>query len=465
MELIQIFPSVDFHAQCPDDETPLSISGVAIPGMRCLADAVCPACQTKYYIDLPVGQALWTPFLINRVTKKVGVPLETGELKAYRDFQWFSNPLIESFLNQNTATIRPQIHKFHHAERIVLVNCIDFLYGHALLKLLNVQRYLDRYPNIGCCVLVPTQLVHLVPNGVAEIWEVPIRFQDGWQWFSSLQAWIEQQLRQYQACFLSPAYSHPSHRYYDLRRFVKNLPDISSELGHCQPVIVFNYREDRLWGVNLLAQEVNLRALYRRLSNVFPDMAFIIIGFGQHHRFQNNKAKLIDLRTNSFTIAQDRLWLAYMSAADCAIGVHGSNMLLPSGLAKTTLEFMPRSRIGSAGQDLLFAAHCTDPREAVLKYHILYGDEFLSDLQPSVVTDVVSTLVSYTRLNQAFFRFGETSDTNAKFLNAIYNDAVFTRHKTYFQQTNTASFWMRTGRHLAESVSKGFDYLWSSLRL
>ncbi|MBD2260784.1 hypothetical protein [Pseudanabaena sp. FACHB-2040] len=405
--MIKIFPDLDCELRCPLDSTRLENRGFSIPGMRCLADAVCPTCGAAYYADLPVGQALWSPAIINRATAKVYDATQT---------EWFSQPLQTSWQKPVTAEIVPTVHRFFEADRIIIINCLDFLYGHSLLKLLNVQRHIDQSPDWGCCVLVPTQLMHLVPEGVAEIWEFPAPIKEGWQWYVSLERWISQQVTQRQECFLSRGYSHPSPKSYDIQRFVQDLPDISSELEGHSPIILFSYREDRLWGRSLGQQQRRLQKLYNRLSQVFPEMAFVLVGFGQQNQFFESGAKLIDLRVTQFSVSQDRLWMAHMSITDCAIGVHGSNMLLPSGLAKTTLELVPRSRLPNTVQDLLFPVGYEDCRDALLNYRLHYGNESLSDVQPSSLVDHVANLLAYAPINATWFKIDRTSGTIQPYL-------------------------------------------------
>ncbi|NJN92444.1 MAG: hypothetical protein HC878_20170 [Leptolyngbyaceae cyanobacterium SL_5_14] len=396
--LLRIHPSLDLSLNCPKDDTKLEIKNVLIPGMRCLADTVCPQCKARYYVDLPTGHALWSAIALNQDTAECYDPRSSG---------WFGELLRKSFLNPVEDEITPTVHKFFGAKRIVIVNCLDFLYGHCLLKLLNVQRHLDQSPELGCCVLVPSQLVHLVPDGISEIWEIPLPIKDGWKWYFSLQKWIEQQAAQRDDIFLSPVYSHPSNRTYDLRRFVRNLPDISSEICGDSPILLFSYREDRLWGKNVADQQRNIQLLYNTLVETFPSLIFVLVGFGKQNQIHYTKGKIIDLRSNSFSVDLDRLWLRYMSAADCAIGVHGSNMLLPSGLSKATIELMPYSRLGNLFQDILMPQELQDIRIAFLKYRFLYGNESLTDVTVNDVTTVVKSVLLQNSRSEFWFSMGE----------------------------------------------------------
>ena len=396
--MFKIYPVAEFEANCPVDNESLNIEGILIPGMRCLADTLCPRCGNRYFVDLPVGQAIWSPAILNQATHEI-----------YDDYKvaWFSKLLLEDYQSQARQEIVPVVHKFFDAERIIIINCLDFLYGHSLLKLLNVQRYLDQHPDLGCCVLVPKQLVHLVPEGVAEIWEFPVSIKEGRRWYPSLDNWLKVNIASRKECFLSKAYSHPGNRFYDLRKFAHDLPDITKEINGYKPVILFNYREDRNWGQCLSQQQRNLQKLYDKLCRVFPDMVFVLAGFGRKNQIIEGKSKISDLRVESFDVETDKLWMSYMSHADCVIGVHGSNMLLPSGLAKTTIELVPRSRIGNTIQSFLFSSEKQDIRDGLLRYRMLFGDDNLTNILPSQVVDLVMYLLSLAPVNEAWFKVGE----------------------------------------------------------
>src|SRR5210317_983228 len=135
--MFKIYPSLEIVVHCPLDNGDLILNDIQIPGMRCLADAVCPVCDNKYLVDLPVGQAIWSPVTLNK---------DTCEVYDKFNITWFSHLLVNSYKNISQQDIVPIVHKFYDSDRIVIINCLDFLYGHSLLKLLNVQRYLDEYP-------------------------------------------------------------------------------------------------------------------------------------------------------------------------------------------------------------------------------------------------------------------------------------------------------------------------------
>ena len=398
-DVIKIHPEIEFTARCPVDRAKLTAKWIVIPGMRILVDATCPRCGARYYADLPVSHALWNASTFNR---------DTLEQYNSREENWFSEHLRSSFRDCDGSTIVPVVHKFFHAERIAVLNCLDFLYGHSLLKLLNAQRHLDAADRLGLCVLVPAQLVHLVPQGVAEIWEFPLPLKASWKWFPSLARWVAETIAERKECFLSRAFSHPSNRTFDLARFVRDLPDVSALIGEHQPVILFSYREDRLWGASLEEQEANLNELCAQLSAAVPHMAFVLVGFGRRNQVRVANANVVDLRATEFNVETDRLWLAAMQRADCSIGVLGSNMLLPSGLSKATVDLVPRHRSYNLFQDILFTETGADVRTSFLRYRFLYGNETLSDLRAAHVTDTVTSILAHNERSAYWFSFGES---------------------------------------------------------
>jgi len=395
--MIKIHPEIEFSAVCPKEGATLHVKGLAVPGMYSLAEASCPVCRSEYYVDLPVGHAVRLQAVLDKDTGDICNQPESVAL-------WYSSILEDGYSNQSGLDVIPKVTRFFDAKSIVVVNCLDFIYGHSLLKLLNVQRHLYRSPELGCCVLIQPNLAHLVPEGVAEIWEFPLSFKDGWKWHPTLQRWFGEYISGREECFLSRAYSHPSPGLYDLRRFVRDLPDVSGRTEGQSPVVMFSYREDRLWGRTIADQEKNLQRLYDRLAGVFPEMLFVLTGFGRQNVITGADERLVDLRAEGFDADTDRLWLSWMAASDCVVGVHGSNMLLPSGLARAVVELVPRSRFGNSVQDFLFQAGMDDLRDPLLNYRMLYGNDPLTDVRPSAVVDMVANVLSYSRTNATWFK-------------------------------------------------------------
>ncbi|MEJ0032581.1 MAG: hypothetical protein WDO15_20475 [Bacteroidota bacterium] len=64
------------------------------------------------------------------------------------------------------VTVRKIIHE--QKKEVVVLNTLDFLYGHVLLKLYNYQYYLRK--DVGLVVIIPRAFEWLAPAEASEIW-------------------------------------------------------------------------------------------------------------------------------------------------------------------------------------------------------------------------------------------------------------------------------------------------------
>jgi len=254
--MLLLKPLVSELCRCPQCDRELDHGRVIINGMRNLVDISCAFCDADYYMDLPSGHGLFYQVAVNK---------HTGQVYNPSGVEWFANMLVDSICDMHYEHVPITFRRERRHERIVLLNCLDFLYGHCLLKLLNAQHYLDNHPELACCVLVPKQLAHLVPDGVAEVWEVDLPLKRFQNWYVSLQQQIEGELEARDVCYLSVGHSHPHFSRYDLHRFAKLDQTLISD-GRCDRVkLVFVYREDRLWGRSIRRQTKNINKLYKEL--------------------------------------------------------------------------------------------------------------------------------------------------------------------------------------------------------
>src|SRR5262249_12716664 len=150
----------------------------------------------------------------------------------------------------------------------VLLNCLDPIYGHAVLRLLNASRDLQHV-----VVVVPKALEVLVPTEVSGVWVVdePLGRLSGWLVDFERQALHE--LDRFDTCELSPAFPHPSPDTWDLSTFAR-----SRSRRHGDPSIVLSFRADRLWGRTLGDQESNVAELCERLRAAYPEAGIVLIG-------------------------------------------------------------------------------------------------------------------------------------------------------------------------------------------
>jgi hypothetical protein len=379
--MIPLHPVPEASYTCVNCHAPLKCQGWYVPGMRNLADLLCPQCGTRFYADLPAGQALYTPMLLER---------ETGTVHDFYGVEWFAGWLRESYAQRTDAPL-PFVaqERLPISKPVVLLNCLDTLYGHSLLKLLNAQYYLDHRPDLDVIVLVQPFLEWMIPDGVAGAWIVDLPLRRGTEWNDWLAFEIKRRMERYQSAYLSMAFSHPHPDDYAIERFTRiapfPLPEWEARLE--RPTVTFIWREDRLWeetgagadrhldklkrrlnrsGQALAGQRLRVLELAKALQLELPNMDFAVAGLGEPLDLED---RILDLRRSRVDGAIERLWCERYAASHLVVGVHGSNMLLPSAHAGGVLELIGEERWGNFLQDILFRP--ADFREMFFRYRFV----------------------------------------------------------------------------------------------
>jgi hypothetical protein len=380
--MIKLHPIPTVSFKCPYDNIDLEPVGWYIPGMRTLADLRCPECGLRFYGDLPAGHGLYYPMLLEQATGIVHDRYGIG---------WSADWLRDSYAQRVDTPMELVVEEFRPLGQPVLLNCIDTLYGHCLLKLLNAQYYLDHRPDLDIILLIPRCLRWMVPDGVAAVWTVDLPLRQGIEWNDWLADEIKRRIAPLSQCWLSIALSHPYPEDYDIQRFSRVPPFPINEWDRHQerPTITFIWREDRVWPsdtgysyvhriVRKLTCRVGLRrrptnkqrrqvvALAQTLRSTYPGIDFAVVGQGHRGRFPT---WITDLRSVEIDKSLEKSWCERYSKSHIVIGVHGSNMLLPSAHAGATVELVPQERWGNLVQDILLEP--LDPREALLRYRFL----------------------------------------------------------------------------------------------
>ncbi|GAG46696.1 unnamed protein product, partial [marine sediment metagenome] len=216
------------------------VRGWYIPGMRNLSGLKCPQCKVEFYGDLPVGHGLHYPMLLE---------VKTGIVHDKYAVDWFANWLQDSYANRVKTPVEFITENFKPLKKPILLNCIDTLYGHSLLKLLNAQYYLDHCSDFDLILLVPRFLCWMVPDGVAAIWTVDLPLKRGIEWNDWIASEIKRHIEQFESCWLSVAFSHPYPEDFAIERFTRVQPFPIDEwiVRLEKPTVTFIWREDRNW--------------------------------------------------------------------------------------------------------------------------------------------------------------------------------------------------------------------------
>ena len=280
--------------------------------------------------------------------------------------------------------------------------------------------------------------------GATEIWEVnepTARFS---RWLLELEQRIASELERFRCCFLSPAFPHPHSSTYDLDRFIRGIQP--EQVG--EPSIVLSLRDERLWGETPEAQLENVRVLKDRLLARFPQAGCAAVGIGGSAPIPEGT---LDLRSVESDQTLERHWLALLRGADLVVGVHGSNMLLPSGLARATIELLPEERYGNVFQATLIGP--SDPITALATHRTIYGNQSLSDVPAERVAAVAVSVLSESDRFEALMR-GPASGESAgavPLIPASRSSTETVRRPGLAGQLRAAG-WKGTARRVGSSV-------------
>lgn len=364
--MIQIYPNIEFQQQSPYGNGALIPKKVIWQGMHTCVETECSATKRRLIATLPSGHGSLHRYIVNP---------ESSELFCSPKVrQWSGEPLLQSLTHPQQDEIDMAIEKFRPAKKVILLNTIDYLYGHSLLKLLNAERHLLHDKKFGLVVIVQHFLRWMVPDGVAEVWTVHLPLAKGRNYYPSLSKKIEHECKRFTQIYLSKAHSHPPVKNISLFTRVKRYEGTKD-----QNRITFIWRNDRPWFGNRYViaagkklgmmplfrfiQKIKIILLFKRLKKKFPDKRFTVAGAGMDGTFPS---WIDDQRVNQFTPEVERTLCRVYAESNVVIGVHGSNMLLPSAHADITIDLMPTERWGNIAQDIIFQER--DVRFAVFRY-------------------------------------------------------------------------------------------------
>jgi len=232
--VIEIQPNIQQRSNCPYCGTELNPKSVLCQGIHIVLNSKCEGCGSEIIDDLRVGHGVKNYIQVNLIKGEVFAA------SAYKK-EWLGKPLLNSLQNPQPEKLEIVKEIFKPCNRVIILNCIDHLYGHSLLKLLNAQRHLECNSEFGLVVIVPKFLRWMVPEGVAEVWTVPISLKNGQNYYPNFADFVEEETKRFDEIHVSEAHSHPSR--FDITRF-SGVPKHNFEKEEIK--ITFIWREDRL---------------------------------------------------------------------------------------------------------------------------------------------------------------------------------------------------------------------------
>jgi hypothetical protein len=412
--MIPLHPKPLASHACPGCGAPLDVLGWYMPGMRTLAELRCPACRGEYFADLPSGFGLLYPCLLDK---------RTGEVHDPNNAPWHAAQLKQSYRGRTDSPVGFEVESFKPVRRPLVLNALDVFYGHAVQKLLNAQHELDRQPEWDLVIVVPRYLRWMVPDGAAEVWTVDLPLKRGAEWNDWLAAEFRRRIGSAAEAALSLGFICPHPADFDIERFTGIRPFDQQDWvsGRCRPVVTFIWRDDRTWpdpgsmrhvgwfaakaGLRLKAtkqltrsaiaaaqrrQVVRLASLLRR---TYPQLDFAVAGPARPGGLPQ---WIEDLRCASITAEQEREWCRRYARSHMVIGIHGSNLVLPSAHAGSVIELVPPDRWGALGTTVYPPS--TDPKPVTYRYLFIPAA-----IGPRELAHVAATMLRYLPQADLYF--------------------------------------------------------------
>jgi hypothetical protein len=342
----------------------LHIKDTLWQGIHLLAEGLCDACGFAFYQTLPVGHDLDFPVAFGKEEPVYFVSPQTGA--------WHYQPLVKGYYAPKSNPVPLTRKVFYKAKKVIVLNCLDKVYGHAVFRLFNAQFHLEQDTELGLVVLLPASLEWLVPDGVAEVWLVEGQLAGLEGWLSGLDASVKQWLKMYEEVYVSHAYSHPDMNQVDIALFTR-IPKFDLQQFNQLPLqVTFVWREDRFWLGHywehllwlltkkwafpylnqvyfVFRQKQHILSTAHKIKKAFPQALFCVTGFGKTGRFPD---WFQDLRTQELNSYSQQQWNLVYANSQLVIGILGSDMLFPTALAAGFIDLIPPYRLANFMEDV-----------------------------------------------------------------------------------------------------------------
>jgi hypothetical protein len=404
-DIIELKPKIENHFACPEckSDNPI-IKGVLIQPIYELADCQCVKCGFEFYQTFRAGHSVNDNLSIEKAGNKVYVGSKASS--------WLSsilNTRHQAMENRNIFIVK---RVFNPHNNVVVLNTLDFLYGHVLLKLYNAQYHLQHQPQLGLIVIIPKSFEWLIPRGCAEAWIVDLKLSELAKGNEAIQKFVSQEFNRFDNIYLSKAYSHPDFTTVDIERFTGVRPFDLDFFDEIRPTITFVLREDRWWygstfdywfyricrrlnwlrwGSRVLSLKQNrlVRRAIKHIREKLPSTDIFIVGLGKTGKFSSAR----DCRATQVDSSVEINWCKLYARSHVVVGVHGSNMLLPTALAAGCVEILPTDRYSNIVQDI--SVRYNDRKQLFL---YRFADEYASP--KSVSNKVIAIIQDFQDYNK-----------------------------------------------------------------
>jgi hypothetical protein len=334
--MIDLLPVPQDRFACPCGQADLIAEGFHLPGMMPLARTRCPSCGRKFLAHLHTGFGHAADFFLDEASGEVHTTIRAAW---YRDFVATG---MKS-LGEAAAPVE-RISRRKLGDDVVLLNCLDPIYGHCLHRLFSLDGYRERNFSGSVVAIMPRFLAWLASEDIDEIWVVdtPLRqCNRANARIAEMTAELASRVRRLR--YADMLYNHDV----DVSRYTHVAPfAVAGHESVSPPRLTLNWREDRCWTVlgrpaepqAAIGQQHRLFCLLlEQLRERVPDLDAAVTGYGRSGSFP---AWVTDMRLLEHDSHMEQRWSQRYAQTHLSFGVHGSNMILPSALSLGAMELV-----------------------------------------------------------------------------------------------------------------------------
>lgn len=409
--MIELKPFTENLFHCPEckSKEPMVLD-TQLHSVYTLAECKCRHCLLEFYQTFPIGHC---------VNDRVSVRKSDGKIYTDVDPKFWVGDAVKK-ARENSRDKEVTVRRIIHEEKreVIVLNTLDYLYGHVLLKLYNYQHHIKNNPGVGLVVIVPRAFEWLAPAEASEVWIVDLSLAELAYEHPSLSDFIKNEFRRFDRVWLSMAWSHPDFTQIDMKSLTGispfNLDFYTAEI----PTITFVLREDRWWlkspvgywlyrlgrrfsairgfcyGLVSSQQEQLVIETTKEIKKHLPDARFFVTGLGVNKGFGR---LAMDSRSTKIDEDKELEWCRIYAHSHVVIGFHGSNMLLPTAFSAGCIEVLPEDRLGNFLQDI--SVRYSDRRQS---FFYRFVDQYAKP--KSVAAKAVSMISDYESFNNNMCR-------------------------------------------------------------
>jgi len=383
--MIEIHPVLKYNlTKCPNCKGDLMPQQLHWQGVHTCTKSKCCVCKKVYLADLPINQSSVLYRILGIESGKI---FDKDSKEVTKQSPWFNDKLT-TILNPVIKDVVINIEVRNNFDKVIILNTVDFVYGHSLLLLMNLQRLINQLKDsdIGIIVIVQPMMKWLIPDeNIAEIWTVNLKFDELSNYYPSVSEQINKELNRFKNCYISNGYVLPTNEKIEIESFTKVSPfSFVNKIEKTR--ITYIWREDpgRLWIRNIYLLKGMQRLGFTKILLPFHLVRIKLFLYLLHKKLKGNSYQLTlaglgsygkfdsyveDKRIQGFSEKEERESCQVYAESELVIGVHGSSMLLPSGHAGMTVSMMPSKRWGNFAEDIL--STCEDSRLASFQQRII----------------------------------------------------------------------------------------------